>query len=117
MRMNVAKSVLASDTRAVMHTWLAEVGCSQEVIGDALIVVDELVTNVVTHAESDSVVVAVLDDMRLRLEVHDSDPTPPVAVEPTSAGGLGLLIVAAHSDSWGWRPTEYGKRVWTETLC
>ena len=118
MHMNVTKSELAAlEARDALHAWMFDAGCSSAVIADALIIVSELVTNAVMHAESDSVVVAVLDDMRLRLEVHDRDPTGPVALEPTSVGGFGLTIIAALCDSWGWEPTRYGKRIWTETLC
>ena len=116
--MNVTRSEMAAgEVRAALWIWLTEAGCSDEVTSDALIVIDELVTNAVTHAGSDSVVTALLDDMRLRLEVHDVDPTPPALVEPTRAGGFGLAIIDALCDAWGWEPTEYGKRVWTETLC
>jgi anti-sigma regulatory factor (Ser/Thr protein kinase) len=118
MRMNVTKSEMAAvEARDALHAWMFDAGCSEAVIADALIIVSELVTNAVMHADSDSVVIAVLDDMRLRLEVHDRDPAGPVAIEPSSAGGFGLAIVAALSDSWGWEPTHYGKRIWTETLC
>jgi anti-sigma regulatory factor (Ser/Thr protein kinase) len=118
MHMNVTRSEMAAvEARDALHAWMFDAGCSEAVIADALIIVSELVTNAVMHADSDSVVIAVLDDMRLRLEVHDRDPSGPVAGEPTSAGGFGLAIVAALADSWGWESTRYGKRVWTETLC
>ena len=118
MRMNVTKSEMAAlEARDALHAWMFDAGCSAAVISDALLVVNELVTNAVMHADSDAVVMAVLQDMRLRLEVHDSDPTGPVVVEPTSDGGFGLAIVTALCDAWGWEPTRYGKRVWTETLC
>ena len=105
------------EARGALSVWLADADCPDAIKSDALIVVNELVTNAVTHARSDAVVVAILDDMRLRLEVHDNDPTPPATIEPTSAGGFGLPIITALCDTWGWEPTEYGKRVWTETLC
>jgi two-component sensor histidine kinase len=118
MRMNVNKSEMAPmEARHALHAWMADAGCPDAVITDGLVIVSELVTNAVKHADSASVVVAVLDDMRMRLEVHDSNPTPPVLIEPTSAGGFGLAIVTALCDSWGWEPTGYGKRVWTEILC
>jgi two-component sensor histidine kinase len=97
--------------------FLQGTGCPEHVADDALIVVDELVTNAVMHAASESIVVALLDDHRLRIEVHDRDPRPPVVAEPRPSGGFGLAIVSALTDGWGWEPTDYGKRVWTETLC
>jgi anti-sigma regulatory factor (Ser/Thr protein kinase) len=103
--------------RAMVGPWLADLGCGTAFVDDALIVVSELVTNSVLHAASDSVIVVLFDDHRLRIEVHDRDPHPPVEIDPSSAGGFGLAIIDALCDSWGWEPTDYGKRVWSEILC
>ena len=63
--MNVTKSEMAAlEARDALHAWMFDAGCSEAVIADALIVVNELVTNAVMHADSDSVVMAVLEDMR-----------------------------------------------------
>jgi anti-sigma regulatory factor (Ser/Thr protein kinase) len=118
VRVHVAKSETASrEARDALSAWLTDVGCSEEITSDALVIVAELVTNAVMHADSDALIVAILDDMRLRIEVHDGDPTPPALAEPTVDGGFGLRIVAALSDSWGWETSGRGKRVWTERLC
>jgi len=120
LRVELDNSDLAPATaRHALQPWLAGVDCSDEIVGDALIVVSELVTNVVMHTASESFLVAVFDDHRLRLEVHDHSPHAPVIADqpPGSAGGFGLPIVDSLCDAWGWEPTASGKRVWTETLC
>lgn len=118
IRVELDNSELAPSTaRHALQSWLAHVDCSEDVVGDALIVVSELVTNVVMHTASESFVVAVFDDHRLRIEVHDRDRQAPAIAEEPSAGGFGLPIVESLCDAWGWEPTPYGKRVWTETLC
>jgi anti-sigma regulatory factor (Ser/Thr protein kinase) len=64
------------------------------------------------------------DDMRVRIEVWDADPRPPVPKDPAAdgmpdleaEGGRGLFLVAALSAQWGWAPTQHpaGKLVWSE---
>jgi anti-sigma regulatory factor (Ser/Thr protein kinase) len=104
--------------RHALGEWLTGLSCPEHIASDALVVVSELVTNAVVHAHSDPLVVAAFDEDRLRIEVHDQDPNPPV-MAPTAGepGGFGLRIVERLCDAWGWAATEHGKRVWTETLC
>jgi anti-sigma regulatory factor (Ser/Thr protein kinase) len=103
--------------RQALRSWLGDVDCDEPVPDDALLVVTELVTNVVMHTASDPVVVADFDDHRLRIEVHDHDPHGPVPAPAAASGRFGLTILDSLCDAWGWEPTEFGKRVWTETLC
>jgi anti-sigma regulatory factor (Ser/Thr protein kinase) len=118
LRVELGNSDRAPGTaRRALEPWLNELDCGEGVAEGALIVLSELVTNAVMHTTTDAVVVATFDDQRLRLEVHDGDPRGPVAVARAAAGGFGLTIVAALCDAWGWEPTTFGKRVWTETLC
>lgn len=118
MRLELDHGIGAPATaRHALEAWI----CSEEntavLLDDALLVVSELVTNVVAHTTSNPVVTAAFDDHRLRLEVHDSDPHGPITATTPAGSELGLRIVAAHCDLWGWGPTAFGKRVWTETLC
>ena len=118
MRLELVNSVRApSIARRALGTWLAAVHCPEYVVADALLLVSELVTNAVVHARSASIVLAVFDDDRLRIEVHDCDPRAPVTTESAPVGRADLLLVDSLCDLWGWEPTRYGKRVWTETLC
>ncbi len=83
---------------------------------DAVLAASELVANAVVHTQSPLQLVAMFDDGRLRLEVHDHDHTPPRLRTDEEVGGYGLKIVSCIADGWGWEPTPAGKRVWVETL-
>ena len=78
-------------------------------------VVIELVANAVRHAVTD-LELRLLTDGRVRVEVHDHDPTPPVRRRPgpMQEGGRGMMIVEAYASRWGIRPTDDGKTVWAE---
>ncbi len=81
--------------------------------GNAELVVSELVANAVLHGWG-RVTLRLQDTGEgLRIEVEDSNPTPPVATEghPGRIGGFGMRIVERLAD-WGWRPSRGGKVVW-----
>ena len=78
------------------------------------LVVSELVTNAVTHAETELRVDVSLSDDALTVGVHDDAPGEP-AIQPPSRhrlGGRGLAVVAAFAESWGVRRDRPGKTVW-----
>lgn len=84
---------------------------------DLALLTSELLTNAVTHAGGGRVTLGVrLRGRRLRVEVGDEDPSPPLLTTPpeTCAHGRGLLLVDQLAADWGWRPTSTGKRVWFE---
>jgi anti-sigma regulatory factor (Ser/Thr protein kinase) len=64
------------------------------------------------------------DNTRVRIEVWDGDPRPPVPKDlgadeipdPAAESGRGLLLVAALSTRWNWAATHEpaGKVVWCE---
>ena len=106
-----------ASARRALQSWFGSVDCAVPSLDDALLIVSELVTNVVIHTTSGSVVTAAFDDHRLRIEVHDRDPHGPVVASATAAlAGRGLSVVEALCDLWGREPTAFGKRVWAETL-
>jgi serine/threonine-protein kinase RsbW len=80
----------------------------------ATLLVSEISTNAVKHAQSNFAVTVIADGPTVRVEVRDfghGQPTlrdPPPA-EPT---GRGLLIVSAMSDGWGVETHSDGKTVW-----
>jgi anti-sigma regulatory factor (Ser/Thr protein kinase) len=85
------------------------------------LVVSELVTNSVLHAgltAEDSVDLHVNNGgPQVRVAVHDRGPgfTPPAPnADPLNAGGQGLVITAALSDSWGVHCDEHGCTVWCD---
>ena len=85
----------------------------------ALLVVSELVTNAVLHAETPCELQLDVTDGRLRVEVRDSDTRPPVRrLAPTDgvASGRGLRMMQAMGDGWGVVDDADGKVVWWELV-
>lgn len=85
---------------------------------DALIIVSELVTNAIKHADGDSekiivVLMRVHNPDVIGVVVKDSSLYPPVKrrVSANSERGRGLHIIEALSSHWGWNPEEGGKEV------
>jgi anti-sigma regulatory factor (Ser/Thr protein kinase) len=104
--------------RQAMREWLTDVPCPDALAADALLVVSELTTNALIHAGSPATIVALFDDGRLRVEVHDEERAEPyLRDQPGCSGGWGLRVVAAVADGWGSVPTPSGKLVWAEILC
>lgn len=95
------------------------------VLGDAQLLVSELVTNSVRHSgapEGDDVVVRVRlwrDMCRLEVEDHGRDgviaPRPP---DRAAGSGMGLNLVQMLSQRWGViRPPDGPTRVWAQLSC
>ena len=80
---------------------------------DVRLLVSELVTNAVRHANLDAgdqiLLVIELVDNQLRVEVHDPGggfvPTSP-SPDPARPSGWGLYLVAELADRWGVESTE-----------
>jgi anti-sigma regulatory factor (Ser/Thr protein kinase) len=82
---------------------------------DGELVLSELVTNAVRHGEGDIHVILTETGGRLSGEVVDHGPSfarPRVRLRPVSAGGWGLVIVAALTERWGL--TVGASRAWFE---
>jgi anti-sigma regulatory factor (Ser/Thr protein kinase) len=81
-------------------------------IGPAALVVNELVMNAITHAETDIDLIVSAHRTSIRIAVRDHGPDWPVGPHDNTAGP-GLTIVAGLSSAWGVLPTaEVGKLVW-----
>jgi anti-sigma regulatory factor (Ser/Thr protein kinase) len=100
--------------RRTLGRWLLESSCPADFVEEAKLVVDELVTNVVTHAGTPARLLASLDDGRLRQEVHDRSSAPLVLERRRRGDGFGLQLVGILADDWGWARVPDGKYVWTE---
>lgn len=80
----------------------------------AALLVGELVTNVLRHADTDDFTVRLDFTTGFELAVHDHDATPPERRQPTAwdTAGRGLALVAGLAESWGTRAADDGKWVW-----
>jgi anti-sigma regulatory factor (Ser/Thr protein kinase) len=88
---------------------------------DAALIVSELVTNSVLHAEVGVHKTLVLEltrlDDRLRISVSDpgSELEPRVLpADPTRLGGFGLRLVEQLALAWGMERTADATRVWCD---
>jgi anti-sigma regulatory factor (Ser/Thr protein kinase) len=85
----------------------------------AVLLVSELVTNVVRHARSQALGMALRLEpagASLVIEVHDGDPHEPRPRMPGrfDESGFGFVLIEALAGKWGVRQTATGKAVWVE---
>jgi len=85
---------------------------------NAVLIVSELVTNAVRHAEGTDAIALDLQAERtwLRIEVQDTDQNWPQPRVPdhSDESGFGFVLVDALACRWGVRETATGKAVWAE---
>jgi len=98
--------------RALLVGW----GLAAEVVEDALLVVEELVTNVVDHARTRFLLAVRLTDQVLHVSVRDDATGLPELrpFDPDAARGRGLLVIASVAQRWGCDRHEHGKTVWAD---
>jgi len=79
------------------------------------LVVSELVTNAIRHAEP-PIKLRLISDRNLICEVSDGSSTAPHLRRARSfdEGGRGLLLVAQLTQGWGTRQRHTGKTIWAE---
>ena len=85
----------------------------------ALLLVSELVTNAVRHAQNEDRMIALRLETTaggLRIEVHDGDSRWPQPGTPDDLdeSGFGFVLVAALASTWGVTDLAVGKAVWAE---
>jgi anti-sigma regulatory factor (Ser/Thr protein kinase) len=91
------------------RAWLSGIGSGQlgpERLGDALLLVSELVSNSVEHVGVGPIVLSArMEPERLRVEVCDPGPGLPAdhfeLPAPEAPRGRGLALVEGLSDRWG----------------
>jgi anti-sigma regulatory factor (Ser/Thr protein kinase) len=105
---------------AYVRQWLRDMlqgsGVTSEVLGDTLLVVDELVSNSVVHAATPIVVTLEYSRNACRCSVRDrcaSGPLPRL-VERADGSGRGLRLVNAIANAWGVERSATGTTVWAE---
>jgi len=107
--------------RQAVRTWFHSRHCGDDATDTAALLVTELVSNAVVHANGPSLLLTVDETMTdvLHVAVRDgSQVIPrPQALDVRRTGGRGLFMVDALSTSWGWERLRTGKRVWFELPC
>ena len=107
-----AATAIRRTLRAVFAQW----HLADDTVADALIVVEEMVTNVVDHARTPFRLVVRLNGAVLHIAVHDRCPQP-VRLQPLDLErlrGRGLLMIGAIATRWGSNGDDTGKTVWAE---
>ena len=97
---------------------LTEAGVDNGRLDLLVLLVSELVTNAVAHADPPGVLRVHVDDERTRVEVTDGVRDVPVVRDPppTALGGRGVMFVDRLASSWGTSEEEgeAAKAVWFE---
>ncbi|MEU2063220.1 SpoIIE family protein phosphatase [Streptomyces sp. NPDC013455] len=101
--------------RRLVRERLLEWGLPQAV-ETAELLVSEVVTNAVRHAETDGVGLRVVRTDALLFEVTDDEPTLPALLTtgPHDEAGRGLRVVSRLAREWGASATGHRKTVWFE---
>ena len=109
-----ADPAIVADTRKQVATRLAGWGLDDAAFVTGL-VVSELVTNAIRHAQS-PIQLRLIRDRTLICEVSDGSSTAPHLrrARAFDEGGRGLLLVSQLTQRWGTRQTPHGKTIWAE---
>lgn len=91
----------------------------EALVEDVVLMVSEVVTNACMHTTGPLEFRLDCTWERLRVEVTDPSPRPPVMQPPASGldGGQGLRMVDRLARAWGYEPRGGGKAVWLEVAC
>ena len=113
-----AAELSAREARQLVRAVLSDAQVPADATETALLLVSELVTNAVVHADGRPVLDIAVARHRLRISVSDTGRgTPEVQTDNPllSDHGRGMLLVDTLSSRWGSEPTEPGgKCVWFE---
>jgi PAS domain S-box-containing protein len=109
-----ADPAIVADVRKKVAARLAGWGLADAVFVTEL-VVSELVTNAIRHAES-PIQLRLIRDQTLICEVSDGSSTAPHLRRSCvlDESGRGLLLVSQLTQRWGTRQTPHGKTIWAE---
>ncbi|MGW0206159.1 SpoIIE family protein phosphatase [Streptomyces sp. NPDC003233] len=110
-----ADPAVVAEARKETTRQLGEWGLD-ELAFTAELVVSELVTNAIRHAEGPVRLRLIRDRAALICEVSDGSATAPHLRHPrtTDEGGRGLLLVSQFAERWGTRFVPGGKIIWAE---
>jgi serine phosphatase RsbU (regulator of sigma subunit) len=109
-----AVPAIVAEARAMAAAQLVVWGL-EEITFTTELVVSELVTNAIRHAQPPIQLRMILDG-GLSCEVSDGSSTAPHLrrADRYDEGGRGLLLVAQLSERWGSRHTRTGKTIWAQ---
>ncbi|MFJ4470842.1 SpoIIE family protein phosphatase [Streptomyces sp. NPDC089424] len=109
-----AEAISVREARRVARDRLARWGL-EEYSPLTELIVSELATNVIEHAEG-PVRLRLIRDRVLTVEVaDDADTTPRLRhARPQDEDGRGVFLVASLADHWGTRWEDVGKTIWAE---
>jgi PAS domain S-box-containing protein len=109
-----ADPAVVAEARAQAARQLAAWGLHEASFTTELIV-SELVTNAIRHAEP-PIQLRLILDRALSCEVSDGSSTTPhlCSADSCDEGGRGLLIVSQLTERWGTRHTRTGKTIWAQ---
>ncbi|MBV9448864.1 MAG: SpoIIE family protein phosphatase [Streptosporangiaceae bacterium] len=109
-----ADPAIVADARKQVAVRLGDWGLDDAAFITGL-VVSELVTNAIRHAES-PIQLRLIRDRALICEVSDGSSTAPHLrrARALDEGGRGLLLVSQFTQRWGTRHTPHGKIIWAE---
>ncbi|WP_427924895.1 SpoIIE family protein phosphatase [Streptomyces sp. cg40] len=108
-----ATATAVAEGRSFVVKTLAAWDCTDKV-DDARLLVSEVLTNAVQHAEGPLVLHLRRTVTELAVEICDLSPhlpQPRLAAEDEESG-RGLILVDTLADNWGVRPTDQGKTTW-----
>ncbi|QLJ01911.1 PAS domain S-box protein [Streptomyces sp. NEAU-sy36] len=108
-----ATAAAVPEGRAFLRRTLISWECP-EPADDALLLLSEILTNAVRHAEGPVGLRLCRTATELTVEVGDHSPQLPRPRHATGddESGRGLFLVRTLADSWGVRPTDEGKTTW-----
>lgn len=92
---------------------LVKQGLDDARIDKAILLVSELATASVLHATG-GFHIRVITNGTVRVEVVDRSPSLPLAPDSTGTPKLGVYLLDALADTWGWDVLPDGKQVWFE---
>ncbi|MDG6107143.1 SpoIIE family protein phosphatase [Dactylosporangium aurantiacum] len=107
------EAISASAARRFAADMLTAWG-QRQVVDDALLLLDEVITNAIQHTVGDVTVELRLGEL-LRVTVHDASTRPPQPRDPDADtdNGRGLFIIERLAAAWGSEPVPTGgKLVW-----
>jgi anti-sigma regulatory factor (Ser/Thr protein kinase) len=109
--------------RQAVRNWFQSRHCGDDATDTAALLVTELVSNAVVHANGPSLWLTVDETATdvLHVAVRDGSQViprrSPEVPDVHRTGGRGLFMVDALSTCWGWEPLRTGKLVWFELPC